>query len=245
MRFVNILPTEFIDKPWCWTSDVHLPLAHLIEDGNEYTKKFKEIRVPKILDNGFFELGKNPPIDELVDKAELIGAQSMILPDTFWSDDFEEKVMSMVDEIPTKFRIMAIPLGKNLEEVLNAFECLNDINMNEIHMIAIPDRLLSKWTELSRPKFLDLIESKFLLKKKLHMLALDHYWDLPKLNRKYVRSIDSTTPFKMGYFKHKMNEQNFMDVKRPKDYFEIKELDTKQIECIKYNKDFVIRKCKR
>ena len=238
MKFVNILPTEYIDKPWCWTSNIHLPLAHLIEDGNEYTEKFKKLDAIKVLDNGFFEIGKNVSIKELIEKADLINAHYIVLPDTFYSEDFEDKIIQMIKLIPEHIGVFGIPLGKNLEESLKAFEILNYTGF--VDNIAIPDRLLSKWTGITRLKYLRIIHEKYDIERPLHMLALDDYRDLPKLRQfETVQSIDSTIPFKMGWAEVRIGKDPTIDVSRPKNYFDIKDLNLSQISCIRHNIGYI------
>ncbi len=247
MKFVNILPTEFIDKPWCWCSDIHLPLAHLIEDGNEYTEKFKKLETIKILDNGYFEKLENPKLDELIDKAKLINANALILPDTFCdSPIFEKIIKDMCSTIPENLKIYAIPLAADYEDSQFAFKILN--RLDEVDVISIPDRMLSKYTCLPRINYLDWVDHMVRYRewktKPIHLLALDNYQQLSKLAEyNFVESIDSTAPFKLGYTLRYMRT-NDKDYFRPTNYFEIKDLSIDQIMCIRDNVAWVKEVCK-
>jgi len=255
MKIVNILPTYYIDKPWCWISDIHLPLAHMIEDGNKYTEQFKHLKdcnekitnleIPRVaimLDNGFFELGKSPSIEKLIDKAKLINADYLTLPDIMFENkiDMEDKISDMISVVPKNIKVITVVAAYNLKGAINCFGTLNGID--EVNMIAIPDRLLSDNTWIRRARFLDVIEEMFYIQKDIHLFALDDYRELPDLNRPYVKSIDTTMHFKLGYYNMKLPLMaETQDPRRPENYFEINELNVRQIDAIRHNKDYLRR----
>jgi len=234
MQFVNILPTAFVNDKYFWCSDRHLAVAHLIEDGNKYTEEWKKLEGLKILDNGYFERLEAAKVPELVEKAKLIGAHYIVLPDTFYYGDkqFTKELKDMLSVVPKDLKIMVIPLAKNIGKFVEAFSILNE--MHRVNTIAIPDHMLEQYTNIPRTELLKLIESSFVIKKNIHLLALDNWENLSELNKPYITSIDSTMPFKLGLF-GKLMGTTPDNVKRPKDYFNISEITEEQKLAIYWN----------
>lgn len=64
--------------------DAHLMLTHLIEPGNGYTQFYAGRKELKILDNGLFENHVATPTPEILQKAQLVGADVVIAPDVLF-----------------------------------------------------------------------------------------------------------------------------------------------------------------
>ena len=82
IRFAHIAPTKHILHA-ASNSLAHMALAHLIKDP-EYVENFRTIRDEGgyvYLDNSQYELGYSLPIETVLDAAQLINANCVILPD--------------------------------------------------------------------------------------------------------------------------------------------------------------------
>jgi hypothetical protein len=126
MKVATILPQAYLDMTE--KDDYLMALAHLIDSPgmSEYTsffmRKAKEEGTFIIMDNGVIE-GDPRPIEELVDKALLIGASELVLPDVFRNSEetlrvIEEATMYLATqhERVAHLGFMAVPQGNSLEE---------------------------------------------------------------------------------------------------------------------------------
>lgn len=123
MKLATILPTPYLTL--AKEDDMHMALAHLVGKDAEYTQFFKD-RASEgkfvILDNGVVETGRPVPIEVLVEKAKLIGASEIIIPDFFMEG--EATIESAIENIPyvrehaPKLKIMVVPQGDTIEDWL-------------------------------------------------------------------------------------------------------------------------------
>ncbi len=123
-------------------NDYHLCLAHLINKDKTYTAFYKQQAADKfvIMDNGAAE-GKQPSIEELLDKAWTIGPQEIVLPDVVYdtreSLDRSYKMLSKISSIwpsPSKrpFKLMAVPQGNTIDEWVSCLKVMVTWPINTI-----------------------------------------------------------------------------------------------------------------
>jgi len=142
MQAATILPQPYLDL--IEKETYHLALAHLIGKAGfeRYTDFYKQVgKDPEkflIMDNGLIE-GDPRPMDELMDKAYLINATEIVLPDAFQNKDETLReahdAMNLKYSITAAFRLMAVPQGRTYEEWL---ECAKEMLTWPIDTIAIP-----------------------------------------------------------------------------------------------------------
>ena len=143
MQVATIVPTAYLNLTE--DKEYHMALAHLVGKDKQYTTFFENQAYHGrfvILDNGVIETGKPMSIQEIVQKANLIGASELILPDTL--DDTEATLDAACEAIPYarqyfKGKLMGVPQGKTLEEW---FECAIMMLSLDIDTIGIPKRLV-------------------------------------------------------------------------------------------------------
>lgn len=133
MKVATILPQNFLSM--VETDSYHMCLAHLIEAAGmeAYTDFFKRhAAIPNnyvIMDNGLIE-GNPRPIEELVAKAERLGAQELILPDVFRNSHATLKAVDQAFEYIIKnnicIKLMAVPQGRTLNAWLSCALLLLD-----------------------------------------------------------------------------------------------------------------------
>lgn len=201
-----------------------------------------------ILDNGYFEmktnrLSKSDGITELLEVSDIINPDYICIPDTFYSPQIEEELDKLIAPMSKHTKKIAVVAANSLYEAVQMFGVLND--RNDIDMIAVPDRLLSKNTGISRSKFLDVVEKACqVIEKPVHLFALDNPATLCDLNRPYINSIDSTAPFLWGLDYRKITNTEVIS-KRPDDYFDINELTKGQRQQIEWNVNYLKEICEK
>lgn len=154
MKVATIVPQQFLDMTRA--DEYHMCLAHLIgQPGYEpYTHFFKQIgRLPYthlIMDNGLIE-GRPQPIEVLVERALLVDADELVLPDVFRDRaktysaiyDALEYLHSMsLSGQPLRGRtgFMAVAQGATLEEWI---ESAKDLMKLPIRSLGVPKVLCS------------------------------------------------------------------------------------------------------
>lgn len=204
MQVATILPTHFLSL--IADRSYHMALAHLIGKDAYYTDFYTEMANAigdyVILDNGVIETGTPMPIEEIVRRANKIGAQELILPDAL--DDSNLTLDNACASIPYarkyfKGRLMAVPQGKTLEEWL---DCVDLMLSLDIDVIGIPKRLVKIAGRDGRLCALRLLGRK-LRGLEIHLLGC---WETPievtmieqAVRRGEilpVRGVDSTIPY--------------------------------------------------
>ena len=81
MYLINIFPIPNIEMEQKQT--MHMFLTHLVESSPEYRKAAIEAPGYKILDNSLIELGGAVDLKRILEAAEVIHADEIILPDVF------------------------------------------------------------------------------------------------------------------------------------------------------------------
>lgn len=153
IKMAGIVPQQFMGL--ISQDDMHMALAQLInEEGMEaYTSFYKNGRKNYsylILDNGAAE-GKTMPIEMIVDKAELIRASEIVLPDAYRDArgtlklheeaiDYLLQRYDGAENIP--FKLMAVPQGSNKEEWIACAKTLLTTYRDIIDTVGIPKHLI-------------------------------------------------------------------------------------------------------
>lgn len=151
MQMASILPQNFLGLTE--QSLFHMSLAHLVgEKGYEvYTDFFKNRREGAfcILDNGVIE-GNPMPIETIIEKALLIKANEIVLPDAYKD---ASKTIKMVDHAirvlrerfgdhKWPFQLMVVPQGESKEVWLDCAKLLITEYGEYIDTIGIPKHLI-------------------------------------------------------------------------------------------------------
>lgn len=175
-------------------------LTHLIEKYDNYTQEaLNHPKHYKILDNSLIELGKSLNMERLINAADKIKANEIVLPDSFLNgektvDLAKESILYLKENnLLGKYKLMAVCHGNNIEEWEKCFNELN--NIKEIDVIGIP-KVTSSWLVsknrgelapifMKTDKILHFLGSWYNLKE---LLELDkEVWDK-------VRSCDTCLP---------------------------------------------------
>jgi hypothetical protein len=78
--FCFITPTAYLPK-YASQSKMHLVLAHLVDTDPVYAEFYAHSKVPKIMDNGAFELGESYAPEKLIELGRKCKADAIVLPD--------------------------------------------------------------------------------------------------------------------------------------------------------------------
>jgi hypothetical protein len=158
-----------------YTQDMHMFLTHLVEKYPFYAKFAKEVKGYKILDNSLIELGGAVDMKRILDAAEKIGADEIILPDVFQKGPETIDAVNMaLSELNDRYvnrswpyKLMAVAQGRDEHEW---YECYHELlNNPDIDVIGVP-KVLAKAHPKGRPYFVD----KYcdLKRKPHHLLGL-------------------------------------------------------------------------
>lgn len=253
MKFISITPTQFMQDA-LKSSDTTLVLAHLIDpEQDEYIKAcldFKKKGGKIIMDNSFYELRGNMALSELADRAKLIKADVLVLPDLPMRDNLRFMVRHSIIKIKEmgykgKFMMCTYAGGENFQQDLAQFKILNSIA--ELDIIAIP-YVFRESDALRRHVFLDMIE-KYVgvdnIHKRIHLFGCNSFKNIANERRRWVHSIDGSMPWKVGYFKKNLPIKVEDEPKRPKDYFDIKKVSKEQQKYIDYNLKLIKEECEK
>jgi hypothetical protein len=143
MKCATILPTAYLYLTK--DDEYHMALAHLVGKDQKYTEFYKGIGYDTskylILDNGVIE-GNPRPIDELCEKAMLLMAQEIILPDAYMDMD---KTLELSCEAlqfareHTSLKVMVVPQGETFDDWVY---CAEQMIEWDIDTLGIPKNLV-------------------------------------------------------------------------------------------------------
>ncbi len=168
-----------------------LYLAHqILKEPDKYSflanDKDNNINSYKILDNSAFELGDSIPLEQVLEAADVIKADEIVLPDIYKNNDSFFKTLSALTELKdSNYKLAAVAQGKDIYYLQLFLDLLLDIE--RIDTIMLP-----KWSYQHRKALTDVINFKN-TKKEIHWLGFG--LSLSELiNVKNLRTIDT------GYF---------------------------------------------
>lgn len=98
-QFCIITPIEYLGA-YASQSNMHLVLAHLVDQSEEYADFYHNCDEFKIMDNGAFELGESYPPEDLVRLGEKCRANAIVLPDYPFQHE-QKTIQAAVDLIPS------------------------------------------------------------------------------------------------------------------------------------------------
>lgn len=173
---MNIVPYHLTEKylqgalPLMRKPYATMALTHLVLKYPQYTKAMRDFKGYKVLDNSLIELGDAMSMDNILEAAEIIEADEIILPDAFLNNKGTiERVEIALNDICKRnlpYNIMAVAQGKNLQEWADCFATLESIH--EIDVIGIP-KVLAKIFPAGRKT----VESIWVASHKtIHLLGL-------------------------------------------------------------------------
>ncbi len=255
MEFLTITPFKFMQDAFK-TSNKTLVLAHLVEEGNELQKachEFKKAGGEIWMDNSYYELRENKGIDWLVTKAKLIDADVMVFPDIALKSNMRFIIESGIEKIrklgyTKKILVTVYANNNNFKEDLAQFKILNDIKGVDILAITYVFR---EGEDMKRPEFIKMIDNevkkgKLKINKHIHLFGVNSWKNFEKeIKFNWVKTADSTMPWKCGFFKKLLPISDVDEPKRPKNYFAIENLDDKQQKIIDDNLKFIKEVCEK
>lgn len=176
-------------KPGMIRQDYELYLAHQILANPKQFEFLSQEKgcAYKILDNSAYELGKGLELNKLLEAADIIDANEIVLPDIFKSDDSLSYSLQYLIEIPTDFKrkVAVVAQGSNFDNLVA--NLLKIKQFKRIDTIMLP-----KWSSGHRMELMNvLIDTD----KKIHWLGMgDNLAETIGPYTDKIRSIDT------GYF---------------------------------------------
>ena len=172
MYLINIFPIPNIEIEQKQT--MHMFLTHLVESNPTYRKAAIEAPGYKILDNSLIELGGAVDLERVLEAAEVIHADEIILPDVFQKGpETLEVVAQSIEYLKSAYpygcpyKVMAVAQGRDEKEW---YECYQELlNMPGVDVVGIP-KILAKMHPCGRPHFVK--ELCDLRAKPHHLLGL-------------------------------------------------------------------------
>lgn len=181
VKFANIAPYSAM-KIAESKSQINLVLAHLVGD-NEYTRFYAESKKETIIDNGAFELGESLSPELLIDKARLVNADYIVLPD-YPGQPFNKTIDAAIEYIPkfkaAGFKTFFAPQSEagDFDGYMTAWDwALNneDIDLIGCSILGAPKALAGQDRLIARFIILRFLAQEFdhkLLEKRIHMLGM-------------------------------------------------------------------------
>ncbi len=173
MQIINIVPLGNICMEF--NQPMHMYLTHMVEKYPMYVQVAKQAPGYKILDNSLIELGSAMTIDRVLDAAEKIGADEIILPDVFQDGgatlNAVDKALVEIDrryQGKCPFKLMAVAQGTNWPNWNRCYEELMD--RSEVSVIGVP-KVCAKMLPGGRPEVMRRSQCR-LLEKEHHLLGL-------------------------------------------------------------------------
>lgn len=191
MKLATIVPVAYLEKTR--GQEMHMALAHLVGTNEAYTQFYREMGDNEdkflMLDNSVVETGTPMPVEELIEKAKMVNADEIIVPDYFM--DCDATIEAAIDYIPVirkalpNVRIMVVPQGKTIEEWTY---CLREILLLDCDTIGIP-KVLTKIADHAQARLMLLTELQHILRgREIHLLGC---WENPTeltVVQKYVHN---------------------------------------------------------
>lgn len=197
MKLVSITPKN--GWSWMFEQPIAMCLTHLVKKYPEYKEMVKNrpSNCYVMLDNSIVELGESVSLQDILDAADEVNADEIVLRDAYPNGPKTiERIKEDIEYLRKnnligKYKLMAVCHGENFKDFKDTFDYINSIP--EIDVIGIP-KVLSKWignrSNLS-PIFMG-------TNKELHFLGswynLKEILDAPKEVWDRVRSCDTCLP---------------------------------------------------
>lgn len=199
MQLINIFPVANADMEF--EQPMHMFLTHLVEKYPHYAKIARQVDGYKILDNSLIELGGAVDILRVIEAAEKIQADEIILPDVFQDGagtlEAVDRALDTIDSMfrgKCPFKLMAVAQGKDYTEWYECYEKFLDCD--EIDVIGIP-KVCAKMLPGGRPEVMRTARCN-LLAKPHHLLGL-WYSVTELMEYKYPEHIRSCDTVHLNY----------------------------------------------
>lgn len=160
---------------------------------------YKRSKLPKMIDNGAYELGYPIPFDELIRYAEDIKADEIVCPDFFRVREgtyraTKEFIEQLTSKQRRRFKLIAVPQAQYPLEWVEAYL---DMVKLDVDIIALPIWLQKEYK--LRPAVFGYLKRKRLLDetKQYHLLGLDDYAECYAYPPGAIRSLDTSLPFSL------------------------------------------------
>lgn len=203
MKIAFINPIHYLELQ---NSDYHLALTHLVLKYPKYAQFYKECREKGdfvILDNSLIELGEAVEIDKVLEAAEIINPNEIVLPDVFLNkNETINTVIKTLFELVSKkgtiskYKLQVVCHGKNDKEWK---ECWDTFSVYpEIDCIAIP-KVTTTIFKGGRPEAVRYALENNPNNKDIHLLGI--WEDVSELKeyteeeREKIRGVDSSIFF--------------------------------------------------
>ncbi len=199
MRLINIYPIGNLGMHY--TQDMHMFLTHLVEKYPHYAKFARNVSGYKILDNSLIELGGAVDLQRVLNAADRIDADEIILPDVFQDGpatikavkDAIQELLTIYPDGKFPYEIMAVAQGKDAMEWYECYQFLLDNPY--VSVVGIP-KVLAKIHPLGRPYFVN--ELCDLQAKPHHLLGL--WYSMTEFNEyNNIDEIRSCDTVLLGY----------------------------------------------
>lgn len=192
MQVINIFPTLNVKEEA--KQSAHMFLTHLLEQSDEYCEAVRQMDGYKILDNSVVERGEPVSFDRILEMAEKIGADEIILPDVMGSRKetihMAKYCIKRLKELDLlgRYKIMAVAQGDTVLEWYSCYDKLLDID--EIDVVGIP-KIAGDLVPGGRPQLVN--DFCDLSRKQHHLLGIRYSFE--ELKRydypDRIRSVDS------------------------------------------------------
>lgn len=147
-EFCIITPTAYLER-YASQSSMHLILAHLVDTDDAYANFYANRSEFKIMDNGAFELGESYDPDKLLNLAERVNADVIVLPD--YPGEFSGKTIKAAERyIPifksAGFKTMFVPQSKvgDLDDWIAGYDWAadnDDVDIIGMSILGIPNAI--------------------------------------------------------------------------------------------------------
>lgn len=97
-QFCIITPTKYLSN-YASQSSMHLVLAHLVDQSDEYAQWYADRTEYKVMDNGAFEIGESYEPSKLIKLAHKCRANAIVLPD-YPGQDFNKTIYESSKLLP-------------------------------------------------------------------------------------------------------------------------------------------------
>ncbi|KKL24999.1 hypothetical protein LCGC14_2409720 [marine sediment metagenome] len=179
-------------------TDFHFVLAQQCLASEAYSTYYREAAERGefvLLDNGAAELGRSVSAEDLLKACELINPSVVVAPDVlFDSDATIFRTMQFLGRVGGRYKVMAVPQGRNDEDYLETFHLFNQ--QSSIAWLGLTKYATPAFG--SRVALLKIIEP--IVDKPCHLLGL-WYDALELLEEKqfsFAKSTDSSRPVKLA-----------------------------------------------
>jgi hypothetical protein len=194
MKFAFISPIHDLE---CDSSDYHMALTHLVLKYPEYVDYYKRKRGYVILDNSLIELGGSVKLRTILDAAEKIGPDEIVLPDVYKDGKATLKSVkkSLIEysgyQYTGGYELQAVCHGKDFKEWCYVWDELNKID--ELHCIAIPKVTTNQFGRLKAVRYA--LENNP-NNKEIHLLGcwdtVDEFKEYTDVEKNAIRGVDTS-----------------------------------------------------